>query len=40
VHEGLLDPKLTFFLDEANFNISGYVNLQTTGAGVVKTLMH
>jgi hypothetical protein len=23
-----LDPKLTFFTDEANFNLSGYVNSQ------------
>ncbi|PNF15704.1 hypothetical protein B7P43_G12455 [Cryptotermes secundus] len=28
VHDGLLDPKLTFFTDEANFNLSGYVNSQ------------
>jgi hypothetical protein len=26
VHDRLLDPKLTFFTDEANFNLSGYVN--------------
>jgi hypothetical protein len=26
VHDGLLDPKFTFFTDEANFNLSGYVN--------------
>jgi hypothetical protein len=25
VHDGLFDPKLTFFTDEANFNLSGYV---------------
>jgi hypothetical protein len=28
VHDGLLDPKLTFFTDEANFNLSGYVHSQ------------
>jgi hypothetical protein len=28
VHDGLLDPKLRFFTDEANFNLSGYVNSQ------------
>jgi hypothetical protein len=28
VYDGLLDPKLTFFTDEANFNLSGYVNSQ------------
>jgi hypothetical protein len=26
VHDGLLDPKLTSVTDEANFNLSGYVN--------------
>jgi hypothetical protein len=26
VHDGLTDPKLTFFTDEANFHISGYVD--------------
>jgi hypothetical protein len=28
VHEGLPDPKLTFFKHEVNFNLSGYVNSQ------------
>jgi hypothetical protein len=28
VHDGLLDPKLTFFTDEANVNHLGYVNSQ------------
>jgi hypothetical protein len=29
VHDGLIiDPKLTFFTDEANFNLLGYVNTQ------------
>jgi hypothetical protein len=28
VHNGLLDPKLTLFTDDANFNLSGYVNSQ------------
>jgi hypothetical protein len=28
LHDGLLDPKLTFFTDEANFKLSGYVNSQ------------
>jgi hypothetical protein len=28
VHDRLLDPKLTFFTDETNFNLSGYVNSQ------------
>jgi hypothetical protein len=36
VHDGLLDPKLTFFTDEVNFNFSGYVNSQTTGTGVMN----
>jgi hypothetical protein len=26
MHDGLIDPKLTFFPDEANFNLSKYVN--------------
>jgi hypothetical protein len=26
VHDGFIDPKLTLFTDEANFNLSGYVN--------------
>jgi hypothetical protein len=26
VHDGLIVPKLTFFTDEVNFNLSGYVN--------------
>jgi hypothetical protein len=29
VHDGLLEPKLTFFTDEADFNLSGYVNSQS-----------
>jgi hypothetical protein len=28
VHDGLLDPKLIFHTDEANFNLLGYVNSQ------------
>jgi hypothetical protein len=28
VHDGLLDPKPTFFTDEDNFNLSEYVNSQ------------
>jgi hypothetical protein len=28
VHDGLTDPKLTFFTNEANFNLLGYVNSQ------------
>ena len=28
VHDGILDPQLTFFTDEAWFNLSGYVNSQ------------
>jgi hypothetical protein len=28
VHDGLLDPKQTFFKDEANFYLSGYINSQ------------
>jgi hypothetical protein len=28
VHDGLLEPKLTFLTDEANFNLSGYINSQ------------
>jgi hypothetical protein len=28
VHDRLLEPKLTFFTDEINFNLSGYVNSQ------------
>jgi hypothetical protein len=26
VHDGVLDPKLTFFTDEAWFHLSGYIN--------------
>jgi hypothetical protein len=26
VHDGLVDPKLAFFTDEANFNLTGYVH--------------
>jgi hypothetical protein len=29
VQDGLLDPKLTFFTDKANFNLLGYVNSQS-----------
>jgi hypothetical protein len=28
VHNRLLDPKLKFFTDKADFNLSGYVNSQ------------
>jgi hypothetical protein len=28
VHDGVLDPKLTFFTDEASFNLSGYISVQ------------
>jgi hypothetical protein len=28
MHDGLPAPKLTFFTDEANFNLPGYVNSQ------------
>jgi hypothetical protein len=28
VHKGVLDPKLTFFTDEAWFHLSGYINAQ------------
>jgi hypothetical protein len=28
VHDGVLDPKLTFFTDEAWFHLSGYINAQ------------
>jgi hypothetical protein len=28
VHDGVLDPKLTFFTDEAWFHLSGYVSAQ------------
>jgi hypothetical protein len=28
VHGGVLDPKLTFFTDEAWFHLSGYINAQ------------
>jgi hypothetical protein len=28
VHEGVIDPKLTFFTDEVKFNLSGYANSQ------------
>jgi hypothetical protein len=27
-HDGVLDPKLTFFIDEAWFHLSGYINAQ------------
>jgi hypothetical protein len=27
--DGLLDPELTFFTDETNFNLSGYANSQS-----------
>jgi hypothetical protein len=42
VHDRLLDPKLTFFTDEPNFNLSGYINSQNkywSNIGVVKILM-
>jgi hypothetical protein len=26
VHDGLINPEVKFFTDEANFNLSGYVN--------------
>jgi hypothetical protein len=29
VHEGIIDPKLAFFTDEANFNVLGYVISQS-----------
>jgi hypothetical protein len=28
MHDELIDPKLTFLKDEANFNLLGYVNSQ------------
>jgi hypothetical protein len=28
VHDGVLDPKLTFFTDQAWFHLSGYINAQ------------
>jgi hypothetical protein len=28
IHDGVLDPKLTFFTDEAWFHLSGYINAQ------------
>jgi Asp-tRNA(Asn)/Glu-tRNA(Gln) amidotransferase B subunit len=28
LHDGVLDPKLTFFTDEAWFHLSGYINAQ------------
>jgi hypothetical protein len=28
VHDGVLDPKVTFFTDEACFHLSGYINAQ------------
>jgi hypothetical protein len=31
VHDGVLDPKLTFFTDEAWFHLSGYINAQNNG---------
>jgi hypothetical protein len=31
VNDGLTDPKLTFFTDEADFNLSEYVNSQNKG---------
>jgi inhibitor of nuclear factor kappa-B kinase subunit alpha len=30
VHDGILDPKLTFFTDEAWFHLSGYINAQNS----------
>jgi hypothetical protein len=29
VHDGALDPKLTFFTEEAWFHLSGYINAQS-----------
>jgi hypothetical protein len=31
VHDGHIDPKLTFFTDDASFNLSEYVNSQNNG---------
>jgi hypothetical protein len=28
IYDGVLDPKLTFFTDEAWFHLSGYINAQ------------
>jgi hypothetical protein len=39
VHDGLLDPKLTFFIDEANFISQDMLTYKTTGTEVVKILM-
>jgi hypothetical protein len=39
VHVGLLDTKLTFFTDEANFNLSEYINSQNDSTGVMKILI-
>jgi hypothetical protein len=30
VHDGLIDRKLTFFTDKANFDLLGYVNSQNS----------
>jgi hypothetical protein len=30
VHDGVLDPKLTSFTDEAWFHLSGYINAQSS----------
>jgi hypothetical protein len=31
VHDCVLDPKLTFFIDDALFHLSGYINAQNNG---------
>jgi hypothetical protein len=28
LHDGVLDPELTFFIDEAWFHLSGYISAQ------------
>jgi hypothetical protein len=38
VYHGLLEPKLTFFTDEANFNLSGYINAQNNRCWSSKNL--
>jgi hypothetical protein len=35
LHDELIEPKPTFFTDEASFNFSGYVNSKATGNGVI-----
>jgi hypothetical protein len=39
MHDGLIDPKLTFLTDEANFNLSGCVNSQNNRYCSSKILM-